>query len=354
MNNILEYIPYTILLVLILFILESKRLNKKHKTIFIFLLVSLFSGLRYNVGKDYMSYYIAVMNPHLTADRFEFIFRRLCYMTAGMPWLFMLITAFFTNYLIFKNILKHSVKYKLSIMAYICLPFFFLDFMCVVRFATAVALMMFAFLKFNNDRKYFHFLLIWLVAINCHITAIISLLFLVPFNKIPNKYHLIMLISSFFMGQTVMQYMGASAFVERIDLYYARYLINENAVEGQKMLILYMMLSALNFYALIKWKDAGERIRRMLAVINIGFCLLFVFSYNIGFAGRVSRYFLVLMIIAFPYYSIPVLLNNKQSAKVFLVALISVFYLELFIAQYSFYSTKSKSYMPYQTILLKD
>lgn len=353
MINIFEYIPYTILLIIILLILESRGLNKKHKIFLIFLLVSLFSGLRYNVGRDYMSYYMAVLQPDVYAERFEFVFRKLCYLTIGVPWFFILFTSVVINYLIFKSIEKYSIKFKLSIVTYICLPFFFLDFMCVIRFATAVSLMMFAFLKYNYDRKYVHFFMIWLVAINCHITAIISLLFLIPFKNLPNKYHFIMLIGSFFLGQTVKQYMGTSAFIGQIDMYYARYLINENVEEGQKMLILYMMLSALNYYALIKWKDTDERMRNLFAVINIGFCLLFVFSYNLEFAGRISRYFSALMIFAIPYYSIP-LLSIKQTSRLMLMALITVFYLELYVAQYSFYSTKSKSYMPYQTILLKD
>lgn len=353
MISIFEYIPYTLLLFVVIALAENSILRKKLKINIIIIVVALFSGLRYNVGKDYMSYYEAVLHPHLYADRFEFVFRNLCYITEGLPWLFMLITAFAVNFIIIKSIEKYSGKYGFSILAYLCMPFLFLDFMCVIRFGIAVSIMLFAFLKYNTDRRKLHFLILWFVAINCHITALICILFLIPFEKLSNKVHLIALVVSLFVGQYVMQYMNNSAIVAEINQYYARYLINENAVEGQKMLMLYMIFATLNMLALYRHDNDSMGKRPLLSAINVGFCLLFVFSYNLGFAGRVSRYFSILMIMAIPYYKIP-LLNIKQSIKILSIALVLLFYVELFIAQSSFYTTKSKSYMPYQTILLKD
>lgn len=351
---ILEYLPYTVLLFLVYVIAINKKEARQNKLLWIFMLFSLFSGLRYNVGHDYMDYYEAVLQGKGGgADRFEFLFRYLCYILVGMPALFMLVTSFATQYFVIKGIGKFSPQIATPIIAYLCVPFFFIEYMCVIRFAFAVALMFYAILSYLDNKKIWLFLVFYVVAINCHVTAAITILALIPFSKLSPKIHLIFLIGSFFVGQVVLNYFVHLDYLEMMDAYYSRYLINENTDEGQKMLLVYAFFAFLNILCLYRAKKEKSNYLPLLSLVNIGFCLLFMFSYNLMFAGRISRYFIMLFVVALPLYKIP-FLKMKSSVVVLRMVLVLLFFAELYISQNSFYTTKSKSYMPYEMILFKD
>lgn len=354
MIMLLEYLPYTFLLLAVYIIIVNKRYSKQQRLFWAFVVVSLFSGLRYNVGHDYMEYYEAVLaGKGGGADRYEFFFRYLCYYLKGFPAIFMLVTSFGTNFFIFRGVRRFTdYSIVLPVLAFLCLPFFFLDYMCVIRFAFAVSLMFYAILKYNEDRKFFHFLIYWVIAINCHITAGITLLAIVPYGKLSPKLHAFFLVTSFFIGQVLLNYFVNLDALGQVNSYYSRYLINEYTEEGQKMLLVYGLFAALNIISLLRISDKDVKNRNILSLVNIGFCLLFMFSYNLTFAARISRYFIMLMVIAIQFYRIP-FFSLRQSAFWLRTIVILLLFAELFIAQNSFYTTKSKSYMPYEMVIFK-
>ncbi len=349
----IEYIPYLLFLSVIFIILNIQNMTRDCKLILVILYITLFSGLRYDVGHDFPSYYYAVLSPvGSDAERFEPFLKFLCFAFKGFPAIFFLFTSFFINYLIICSIRKYSEYTIIPVLSYICIPFFFFEFMCIVRQAMAVSIVFYFSLKYINDGKKIPLIFAIAAGLSCHVTAIAGLLFLLPFDKINWKVHAIVLLGCIMIGQgfnIIMQNYNWAALMG--GDYYARYLTEELQDSGKKMQILYGLFSFLNLIAL---KNSNNEIqKKIFAYISIGACIYFIFSFNLMFSARISRYFFMLLIIAIPYYSIP-LIKGKRFFYVIILSFVSLFMLQLYISQRAWNNGKgSKSYMPYKTILFK-
>lgn len=353
-----EYFPYLIFLFLVIFILTTQK-NRVKKSVFLILLLTLFSGLRFDVGHDYPSYYEAVINPvNGGASRFEPLIQKLIIFCShiGSPALFFLSTSFIINALIVKTIEKRSSDYNMAIIAYVCLPFFFTEFLCIVRQAVAIAIVLYATKFLYKDFKnYIVFTVLVLIAMGNHITAGISFLMLFPFYRISAKIHAVLLLFCFVLGSGMNEIFGNSDLsILPIGEYYLRYLSQENVGEGGKMLLVFCLFAILNIFSMLKIEKTKESEYKMLSIVNVGFCIMFFFLFNHMLSFRVSRYFLMFIPLTFSTY-LTMFKSYRRNKKLALTFCFLLFCVQLYIAKASFAADKyQRSYMPYETILFRD
>lgn len=152
-------LPYTLLLIVVLLTLLIIKVSNNSKLRFLpFLIMGLFSGLRYGVGVDTDNYVLTfnyILNEKTThydiEIGFELIVKIVHYM-GGNPQIVFLLFALTTNYFIYKFIINNSINYYISTVLFLCIGPFYLSTMNGMRQALAVSVFAFC-LKFIIDRK---------------------------------------------------------------------------------------------------------------------------------------------------------------------------------------------------------
>ncbi len=142
-----------------------------------FLPVFLISALRYKVGVDYMSYswmYDAIKNgePIHAESGFRFLNELMLWYTSNSQAIF-IATSFITIGFIFYGIFKYSPNPSLSIFLLVSMGYLFSSFN-ILRQYVAIALI-FASLKLIKENKFIPFVLVVLLGMTFHKTAIILL-----------------------------------------------------------------------------------------------------------------------------------------------------------------------------------
>ncbi|MES2284311.1 MAG: EpsG family protein [Bacteroidota bacterium] len=172
---------YIILLLFIIVLLLIGVVSNKNRILFlIFLVLSLFSGFRYDVGTDYMSYsktfdYLESYNPFIELG-FTYLLYFVKYI-GGTQQLVFLIFAICTQFLFIKFIKTYSRFPLISTLTYICIGPFFLASLSGIRQYLAISIFLYS-LKFIIEKKIIKYLLvIFFAAFFSHF----SILLLIPF-----------------------------------------------------------------------------------------------------------------------------------------------------------------------------
>lgn len=165
----------------------GKRIVIKQKHLLIalaFLPLFLVSALRYNVGGDYIGYERIFKNVTEGVDIYaEFGFKVLnqlvVWYSDNIQWVYA-ISAAVTLLLLFYEIFRDSPSPALSLFLFVAMGYFFSSFNILRQFIALAIL--FAGFRFLKERKFLPYLLLVLVAMTFHKTAVIMipLYFLLP------------------------------------------------------------------------------------------------------------------------------------------------------------------------------
>lgn len=149
-------------------------------TIYILIILSCLSGLRYGVGTDFFSYravYIDAFKSNISDDRdFGYlILNRLVHIISDNPqWIF-IITSLIINALIIYIIKKKSKMFEISVYLYITSYMYFSTFNAIRQWLSAAIL--FFGVKYMFSRDFKKYIIVVLIASTVHQTALIMLLF---------------------------------------------------------------------------------------------------------------------------------------------------------------------------------
>lgn len=203
------YIYILLLLVTLMSVAINEKISKSPKLIkkdekyakfyFLpFLILALFSALRYGIGVDYLTYGIhirniqassALFNPNMYMEIGFQVLVKFCCLITDDPIFVMIVMAVLTNFFFLKAIYEQSDNIKLSIFIYITWGYYFFTFNSIRSYlAISLALYSIRYIKYN---KYIQFVIIILIASLFHKSVLICLPFYIIANRKLKSVHFI-------------------------------------------------------------------------------------------------------------------------------------------------------------------
>ena len=154
--------------------LDKDNTNDKIK-IFFFFILTVFAGLRYEVGVDYIGYeetYDEVVGKIIREPGGAFIMDSVREY-GGTVQLYLFVMAVITQFFIYKTFIRNKNWFWLSTYVYYCISLFYLASFNGVRQYAAMAVSTWSLQLIEEDRKNYYFLVILLAAFFLHFSVII-------------------------------------------------------------------------------------------------------------------------------------------------------------------------------------
>lgn len=321
---------------------------------FSFLLLFLFSGLRYNVGMDYSAYEqlykesLNRINPDIKElgwAYFFYLFRNI-----GIPFpVVILFISFLTISNVFVFIRRYSPYPFLSVLIFFCFTQYYTYTFNVIRQCLA-SYIFFVLLECIKDRRLVKYLFaIGFITFFVHTTAIILLpLYFIIHRSYSVFIKLCVILVSLFCAKFLILLIASSE-TYRIYLAFEQY--------AEDITITTYMLILIGLLFLIYEVFAKEKIAQEIILFNINFLFLLFLIVACFFAGTP----LIIVFLRFAFYFTPVLIVllplmikkvfSKRSQYV-VVSFIIMGYVTLFCYTISSGGVQNRL-VPYETVLLK-
>lgn len=325
--------------------------NKKNSAVIMCWILFLFSALRYDVGWDYPEYYSMADGYRASkVEGYEFIPKMFLLLSSSIEWpyLFFILSSFVTIFALHQA-LKESDNPSLSLFAYFSIPIFFMESLSTVRFHMALSLVLLAE-YYAIKKRYVLFVLFLIIAVNCHISALIVLLF--PLLQIwkPNRIgNLFILMFSFFVSKYMMTFLEKVPF---IPSEVTAYIALAGEITGFSLLpILFLLLNIFHILYYDRFVAFNPSLKLYIYAYNIGCCIMLLFSFEVTLSSRLSKYFMILILFIIPYYS-QIFRYKKLTSQLLYISFFILFAFNLFVSAQAFYSgaVEKNQYIPYQTI----
>ncbi len=267
--------------------------NLQHRLLYLFLVITVFSSIRYGIGYDYYSY-LAEASGMKDNVNYEFIPRIIeDWSSQTIPFLFFLITSVFISFFYYYGIKHAGRDYLMEVLFYVSFPFLFMNQLGVVRQGMATSLV-FCAIALRDSKLYLRIILL-VIAFFCHQSAIIAFIILIPFDKISNKALWGMLVIGFFSATVIVpliQGVVGYGFLGELGTQKAlNYLSKEGLGEGKfiKYLVYFVGFIVLsNYKRLVKFdKDNAYYI----GLIIMGVSIYALLSFNISLSKRLGMFF---------------------------------------------------------------
>lgn len=329
----------------------SKAVEKK---IFVFFSVILLfiSGLRYDIGVDYLSYLSLYqdsfeINPEINEKGFA-IFFHILYKLGISYDIVSFILSFFTIYFVFKYINRYSTNCLFSILIFFTFGQFYFNTFNSVR-QTLVTYAFYLLLKYIKERKFLiYFTFIIFLTFALHATAIILLpLYFVLFRSYSFKTKIIFFILISFSTISVIKLIEVSP--------YAVYL-NLDKYTGNVSPTTYLLLIIASLIFII---DCISRTRSEDEVIlfNINTVLISVLILSLLFQGtplimvtnRLSYYFSPILIVLLPICIYRLKLFSNRSIFIIVLSLCFSFLCIMTLIT----NGEENNLIPYKTVFFK-
>lgn len=155
-----------------------KNGNTQKKVFFSFALLVIIAAIRYDVGYDYMNYYnfVAYNASYKETLNLNFaLIPRIIIQIAvffKQPWIFFFISEMLIVIFIYLGIKDQEIDINSAIIVYVSL--FYVESLSIIRQALALSVVFWSF-KYVREKKLICFLMIILLAVLCHESALIGL-----------------------------------------------------------------------------------------------------------------------------------------------------------------------------------
>lgn len=353
--SILDLIPYFLLLLTVFAIYYNRSIMSQKKAVYITLLLTAFSAVRYGVGYDYFNYQYFIDNVWVDIDNIELFPRLLIFASRKTSVsLFFVVTSILIFLPLYKACRNLSIDPAFSVIIYMLCPMFFLESLSIVRNAVAYSLVLWAFSELSINNR-FKAMLIFISAICFHLSAIVSLPILLLWkfrNKSMLGLNIVMYISSFLFSYLLEVFiMSLDSFwigIDRIQGY-----VNFGRETSGLMSIVVNSIGVVNlmlYNTLLKY-DRNAAI--YATYVNVGMVLWNLFlPIDSTIALRFSSFYLLFLLIILPYYP-RLLLSYRHFVNNFTIVFFMVFFISSFwinINGFLEHKGYKISYLPYRTI----
>jgi len=352
--SLLDLMPYIIMTVLLTVIMRSEGAPKK-KASACFMLMFVFSAIRYGIGYDYYGYVQTVL--HQVEDYklarhepFSRVLVEIGYQTHYQ--IYFVLCAFLTLFPLYKACVKLSINPAFSLLIYFLFPRYYLESFSIVRNAMSYSFVLYAFV-FLYHKKMLWSVIMMVSAAMFHKSAIIGvLIYPLYYLRADLKLNVIIYIASFVASNLMMGFIGdLTSLLPFLDVveHYAEFARDE----GGTMTYIINCLCVFHFFVWKKLSRLNPANEKYLVFFSIGGCIWNIFlPIDSTLALRLSSFFQIFIIFLVPQYKYTVSLAYKRT-----VALCSYGFFVLLFASYFYINVSSylkkpdrMSNLPYQTI----
>lgn len=348
----LHLTPYILLYLLCIYNVVN---YDKHIYKLSFVVILLFSALRYGIGYDYFNY-IEIINEY-DINRFSFYewLSQLIYFVSQNTFdqMYFIINSILCLYPIYLISKKKSNKPGIILFSFMMIPLFYLESLSIIRFSSALSIALLSYFYLEN-KKYFIYLILCIISGGLHTSGYFALSFIILRQiKSSHRMNIIIFILSgyfhFFPVSNILDLLPAWNNIIYLKLF--GYISNSQAQSGLMSIVLYFI----GLYNLFFWKRIAEISHSNLFYLrffNLGLLFWGFFSFNITLSLRISSYLLIFIILVIPSYI--ALFDNKKRSIFLTYTFLSIFYLSSFFVNIIGYSPslyKRMSTLPYQTVL---
>ncbi|MBR3711323.1 MAG: EpsG family protein [Bacteroidales bacterium] len=352
--------PYIGLLLLTLLIPQFVN-NKKRYMVFLFLVYFMFSGFRYGVGWDFFNYLHIIEFGGLGIDNFEFLVRQLGYFCErhGFTQFFFVATSFVIVLGFFLMFAKESENPAVSIFVFLCIPTFLLNSFTIIRYFLAVSAI-FLSCHYGYKKQYVPYFLLLIAAFLCHKAALFGLI-TIPFVLMKKEFgfttNLTIFITCFVFGTIIGSFSFISSMFNTLlesalfsdsDILESgeRYMQDIGNANFSRTPYVFALINLINLFSFRRNNqiESEQLLGHYVTMYNIGCSLMFLFSFHVTLANRVSVLFTVFLTLIAPFY------KNKPIAKIALYSIcLFVFFFELTIrASHIDFVGRLNCWLPYR------
>ncbi|MCQ2217106.1 MAG: EpsG family protein [Paludibacteraceae bacterium] len=270
----------------------------------IFIVVSVFSGLRYGIGYDYYTYLWCCFPESYGSERFEYIPRFMAEISQKtIPYLFFVMSSIFISYFYYIGIKNGGKNYILEVMFYIGFPFLFLNQLGIVRQGMATSVVFLAIVlrysKYEGSRLLLFRILLIAIAFFCHKSAILSVLILLSWEEVSKKTLWKLFFSCLVLGVFITPYLESfipKEFFDDMDFMEnsesaVKYFYREAHGEGKMMKWLIYLIGVLSLSLYDKLIAMDKRNAYYIGVLVLGISFYALFSYNSTLSKRFCIFF---------------------------------------------------------------
>lgn len=329
--------PYFLLLLAILF---TSTINASYRKYFIFLILFIFSAIRFDVGFDFQTYYEVISDlNHSEYYRFGVADRALIDISRFFAFeqIYFIATSLFINYLVVKTFSKYSSNIFISTLVYLAIPIFYLYSFSIIRQFVAISIVIYS-VKYIIRRNAANFSISILIATLFHASALVALpLYFITAKRFSNITLLALSLLATLSPVTV------KPLIETYLPYYSHYL-SSNGSHGWTMMYLLSI-----FFAFAVSHGRGINTKKGILFYNAYAIGFFLYAFFIQFgevAPRVSFYYLIFLTLL-----LPELLANYKNKQA--LAISSGLFIALFFVNFYFFDKieVKNPYLPYQSFL---
>ena len=331
--------------------------NRKQICILFLFLFGIMSGIRYDIGYDYINYYDIIVGNYqydTMYDRLEPTTKILIDLSRNLyfPQLYFIVTSFSTLFMVCYIIRRESFNCKLSILLFLSIPMFFWATLSIIRqmWAVSFGMLFFYYYEKNKIRSAIVFLLL---AVLTHSSAIVLLL--IPFFRKMNlkfSHYVFLYLSSFFLSfiiPVIFSYNIQSDLFIRAK----QFIFSDIELKGYaSLVVLFNLVYVISLFLYEKCIKDYAQTKYYFLLFSLG---IFVFNILHPFGvigGRLSTYFLIVIIILVPN------LIERSSLKylvtpVVYAMLIVIYVYTIYLASSSYQKgiTDKDPYCPYKTFM---
>lgn len=315
-----------------------------------YVLILIFSALRFDVGYDYSMYYSIIEGNIRWFDaqinRIELVPRLLILFSnfIGFYQFFFISTSFLITYFFYKSIKNNSSDKWLSTLIFVCFPLFFFMSLSIVRQYLAVAIIFYAF-KYIKQKKLWSYLVIIILCTFIHESAILALPIYFLYGNFVNKKVIVLLyILGFFSSEIL------SFFIKLTSERYSIYLGRISGEGGNLILIFFQIIGLLLLPLVYNFRDKEDKeFNFYLLSYYVGLFIWASLS-KFGHAGiRGGLYYITFTILLIPHLKNKIKEYNVIREVIAIICFI-FFFINLYIG--SKHKIKDAN-LPYQIYLFK-
>ena len=346
---------YLIFILLIFFLSKLDKIKimrgvKLYGFTVAFILIFIFTSLRFDVGYDYSMYYELIEGDikYYTdqINRIEYIPRQLIIFSRfiGFYQFFFIVSSFVIYYFFYSAIKENSEDKWISTLIFVCFPVFFFMSLSVIRQFIAIAIIFYSF-KFIKRREFWKYLDVIICCFFIHNSSILALpIYFIYGNFINKKIIVFIYLLGFFSSKTLAFLIELSS--ERYSIY-----LNEIKGDGGSLILIFFQVLGLFLLPLVyNFRDKEDKdFNFYLLTYYIGLFIWASLS-KFGHAGiRGGLYYMTFTILLIPH-----LKNKIKEYKIVRNSIAIICFLFFFINLYIGSKHKVKdANLPYQTYFFK-
>ena len=241
---------------------------------------------------------------------------------------------------------------------YISFPLFFMYNMNTIRQAMAYSIVFAAYTVFYNNS--FKKILLCILAIMCHLSAVGAFIILIPFEKIKTRYLFFSFILSFVLGEAFVSIIGSYAAYLPVGDKFSQYteMSTLEVTDGRSIRYVIYCINLISLYyrkTLNNNYELNRFLKYLIGILCVGASFFALFStVNITLAKRYCTFFFMASIVVIPYMWYYFKLKRRLFNTISLLLFAVTIYLqaENFSREQDIKKETSPTY-PYRTMLFR-